>query len=101
MQMKGLKQELAERVVAERSANGGFRSFQEFLVRVRPEPAQVRCLVKAGCCDSIAGEVTRPGLALEGTCPTPGTFVSNRNHAARHAGSPHTVRLYAGKEDPT
>ena len=62
MQIKGVKQELAERVIAERSANGRFRSFQDFLVRVKPEPAQVRYLVKASCCDSIAGEVTRPGL---------------------------------------
>jgi len=62
MQMKGLKQALAARVMAERSANGRFCSFQEFLARVEPEPAQARCLIKAGCCDSIAGEVTRPGL---------------------------------------
>ena len=62
MQIKGLKQEVAARVITERSVNGHFRSFQEFLARVRPEPAQARCLIKAGCCDSIAGEVTRPGL---------------------------------------
>ena len=62
MQLKGLKQELAERLLAERSAKGPYRSFQEFLARVRPEPAQARCLIKASCCDSIAGEVTRPGL---------------------------------------
>ncbi len=62
MQIKGLKQALVTQMLAERSANGRFQSFQEFLARVRPEPAQVRCLIKAGCCDSIAGEVTRPGL---------------------------------------
>jgi error-prone DNA polymerase len=62
MQIKGLKQELVARVIAERSANGRFRSFQEFLARVKLGPAQVRSLIKAGCCDSIAGEVTRPGL---------------------------------------
>ena len=79
MQLKGLKQELAERLLAERSAKGPYRSFQEFLARVRPEPAQARCLIKASCCDSIAGEVTRPGLLWRVHAHRPAAIDTKRN----------------------
>ncbi len=62
MQIKGLMQALAERILAARKAGGSFRSFRDFLARVNPEPTQARVLIKAGCCDSIAGELTRPAL---------------------------------------
>jgi error-prone DNA polymerase len=62
MQTKTLTHAFAEQVIAERAARGPFRSFREFLERVHPEPAQARVLIKAGCFDSIAGDVTRPGL---------------------------------------
>jgi error-prone DNA polymerase len=62
MQLKGLSKALADRLIAERDAHGPFRSFQDFLIRVNPEPAQARLLVRAGCCDSVAGELTRPAL---------------------------------------
>lgn len=62
MQVKTLPKELGEKIVTERTKGGPYRSFQDFLQRVKPEPAQARALVRAGCCDSIAGELTRPAL---------------------------------------
>ncbi|HEY3197082.1 MAG TPA: hypothetical protein VGJ57_03620, partial [Nitrospirales bacterium] len=62
MQVKTLARALVERLVRERSRGGPFQSFHDFLSRVRPEPAQARTLIRAGCCDSIAGELTRPAL---------------------------------------
>ena len=62
MQIKTIPKELGEKIVEERKKNGPYRSFQDFLQRVKPEPAQARALVRAGCCDSIAGELTRPAL---------------------------------------
>ena len=62
MQVKTIPKELGERIIKERTANGPYRSFQDFLDRVKPEPTQARALVRAGSCDSIAGELTRPAL---------------------------------------
>ena len=62
MQVKTIPKALGEKVVEERKNNGPYRSFQDFLKRVGPEPSQARALVRAGCCDSIAGELTRPAL---------------------------------------
>ena len=62
MQIKGLREDVAKEIVAERRANGFYRSLQDFLVRVQPEPAQTALLIKAGCFDSLAGELTRPAL---------------------------------------
>lgn len=62
MQMKTLPEALGKRVVEERTTGGLFRSFQDFLARVQPERAHARALIKAGCCDVIAGELTRPAL---------------------------------------
>ena len=62
MQVKTLERAVVERLIEERSRGGPFRSFHDFLRRLRPEPAQARTLIRAGCCDSIAGELTRPGL---------------------------------------
>jgi len=62
MQMKTLPETLGKRIVEERTTGGLFRSFQDFLARVQPERAHARALIKAGCCDVIAGELTRPAL---------------------------------------
>ncbi|MBX3328979.1 MAG: DNA polymerase III subunit alpha [Nitrospira sp.] len=62
MQVKTIPKELGERIIKERAQNGPYRSFQDFLGRVKPEPAHARALVRAGCCDSIVGELTRPAL---------------------------------------
>jgi len=62
MQIKGLQKELIDAIIEERDTNGLYTSLREFLERVESEPAQTRLLIKTGCFDSIAGEVTRPGL---------------------------------------
>jgi error-prone DNA polymerase len=62
MQVKTLPETLGKRIVKERTNGGRFRSFQEFLDRVKPKPADARTLVRAGCCDSLAGDLTRPAL---------------------------------------
>ena len=62
MQIKHLTRTLADRVIAERTAHGLYRSFLDFLEWVHPEPAQARVLIQAGCLDTIAGELTRPAL---------------------------------------
>ncbi len=62
MQIKGLEEVFAKRIVAERQTNGSFRSLADFLHRLTPDLAQAMLLIQAGCCDSIAGELTRPAL---------------------------------------
>ncbi|HEX5545584.1 MAG TPA: DNA polymerase III subunit alpha, partial [Nitrospira sp.] len=62
MQVKTIPKKLGQRIIEERTKNGPYRSFQDFLRRVKPEPAHAKALVRAGCCDSIAGELTRPAL---------------------------------------
>ena len=62
MQITSLEEAFAKRMVAERHANGPYRSLQDWLGRVKPEMAQATLLIKAGCLDAIAGELTRPAL---------------------------------------
>jgi error-prone DNA polymerase len=62
MQIKHLTRSLTDRILAERKAGGLFRSFADFLNRIEPEPTQTQRLIRAGCCDSLAGELTRPAL---------------------------------------
>ena len=62
MQIRSLREDLAQRIITERQANGLFRSLSDFLDRMKPEISHVKLLIKAGCFDSIAGELTRPAL---------------------------------------
>ena len=62
MHIKELKKEFIEAIIEERTTNGLYASLQEFLDRVKAESAQTRLLIKAGCFDSITGEVTRQML---------------------------------------
>jgi DNA-directed DNA polymerase III PolC len=62
MQIKGLTKALGLHIVEERTRRGFYRSYHDFLTRVDPDPAQARLLIRAGCCDSLAGELTRPAL---------------------------------------
>ncbi|HKT35800.1 MAG TPA: DNA polymerase III subunit alpha, partial [Nitrospira sp.] len=62
MQVKTIPQALGEKIVAERNKTGPYRSFPDFFRRVNPEPAHARTLVRAGCFDSLSGELTRPAL---------------------------------------
>lgn len=90
MQIKTIPKELGTRIIQERTKNGPYRSFQDFLQRVKPEPAQARALVRAGCCDSIAGELTRPALmwrlyagsdATTGPLPIPDDYAAAQKRA--------------------
>ncbi|HBR51758.1 MAG TPA: DNA polymerase III subunit alpha [Nitrospira sp.] len=62
MQIKGFQKDLAKQVIAEREQHGLYRSPSDFLSRVKLDYAQAMLLIKAGCFDSIAGELTRPAL---------------------------------------
>lgn len=62
MQIKGLQEDLAQQLIAERETHGPYRSLSDFLSRVKLDYSQAKLLIKAGCLDSIAGELTRPAL---------------------------------------
>jgi len=62
MQIKGLQEDLAKRIIAEREEHGPYRSLSDFLSRVKLDYSQAKLLIKPGCLDSIAGELTRPAL---------------------------------------
>ena len=62
MQIKSLQEDLTKRLLTDRQTNGLYRSLHDVLDRVKPEIAQATLLIKAGCFDSIAGELTRPAL---------------------------------------
>ena len=62
MQIKGIQEDLVNQIVVERETNGPYRSLSDFLSRVKLDYAQAKVLIKAGCFDSIARELTRPAL---------------------------------------
>jgi error-prone DNA polymerase len=62
MQVKTIPKALAMTIMAERTQGGPYVSFQDFLRRVHLEPAHARALIRAGCCDTLSGELTRPAL---------------------------------------
>lgn len=62
MQIKGLQEAFAKRIMSERQAHGAFRSLADVLHRLTPDLAQATLLIQAGCCDAIAGALTRPAL---------------------------------------
>ena len=62
MQIKGLQEDLAKQLIAEREQHDPYRSLSDFLCRIKLDYAQAKLLIKAGCLDSIAGELTRPAL---------------------------------------
>ncbi len=56
------QEDLAKQLIAEREAHGAHRSLADVLSRNKLEYAQAKLLIKAGCFDSIAGELTRTAL---------------------------------------
>jgi error-prone DNA polymerase len=64
MQVKALSREGRESIMYERSKNGPFTNFEDFLLRVgcHLHLQDVRILIKSGCLDSIANGLTRPSL---------------------------------------
>jgi len=64
MQLKDLSREAMEGIIKERSRHGPFLSLADFLDRTGSHMhlQDVRILIKAGCFDSIAHGIPRPGL---------------------------------------
>jgi error-prone DNA polymerase len=90
MQVKTIPKALGVKIMAERTRGGPYRSFHDFLQRVKPDLAHTRALVRAGCCDSVSGELTRPallwrlyaGLEFEsGPLPVPDDYPASQKRA--------------------
>ncbi len=108
MQVKTIPQDLGTRIVEERTRRGPYRSFHDFLARVGPNEAQARALIRAGCCDSLVGELTRPALLWRlyaassrhsGSWPIPEDYPASRKlaHEIESFGflaSRHPLTLY-------
>ena len=62
MQLKGLREKTLDSILNERKANGAYRSLEEFIYRVDPDPSDLEIFIKAGCFDSIEKSRTRPQL---------------------------------------
>ena len=64
MQVKALSREGRELIICERSKNGSFTGFEDFLHRAgrHLHLQDVRILIKIGCFDSIARGLSRPSL---------------------------------------
>jgi error-prone DNA polymerase len=108
MQVKTIPKALGTTITAERKQAGPYRSFQDFLRRVNPDPAHARALVRAGCFDALSGELTRPALlwrlyagtdAEPGPLPVPDEYstAQKRAHEIESFGflaSRHPLTLY-------
>jgi error-prone DNA polymerase len=108
MQVKTIPKALGTTIVSERRQAGPYRSFQDFLRRVNPDLAHARALVRAGCCDALSGELTRPALlwrlyagrdAASGPLPVPDEYstTQQRAHEIESFGflaSSHPLTLY-------
>ncbi|HWC51297.1 MAG TPA: DNA polymerase III subunit alpha, partial [Nitrospira sp.] len=108
MQVKTIPKSLGTTIVSERTQAGPYRSFQDFLRRVNPDPAHARALVRGGCCDALSGELTRPALlwrlyagrdAASGPLPVPDEYstTQQRAHEIESFGflaSSHPLTLY-------
>ena len=62
MQITELNESCLDDLLEERKAHGPFRSFDDFVRRLRPEPSNTKTLIKAGCFDRIEPNATRPEL---------------------------------------
>jgi error-prone DNA polymerase len=62
MQIKGLSQKIIQTILQIRKQNTAFHSFDHFLERAQPDPADAALLIKAGCFDALEPHTTRPAL---------------------------------------
>jgi len=62
MQLKGLTGRAVRMILDERERHGPFRSFDDFLARVKIGENDISILVKAGCFDALEPQRTRPEL---------------------------------------
>lgn len=112
MQIKGMERPWTDRMLANRKDVGPFRSFDDFCRRMQPKLAQARLLIKAGCFDSIAHGLTRPGLLWHaygcdaneygGVFPNPSDYSEKQKvrHEVETFGFPlsrHPLEVYASR----
>src|SRR6266699_269150 len=79
MQIKGLRDEAIEAIVAERGSGGPFASFDAFLRRVPIDPSDARLLIRAGAFDAVGlgeggaarGSAMGPAGPAAGAAPDP------------------------------
>jgi len=62
MQLAELGAQCVDELIGQREKGGLFSSFDDFIKRVRPNPSDVKVLVKAGCFDRVARGASRPEL---------------------------------------
>ena len=64
MQVKGLRLETIQRIVASREQDGPYRSLEDFLARVPVERDEIESLIKCGALDDVSQKtgLTRPAL---------------------------------------
>lgn len=62
MQIKGLKRQTSEAVVAERKEGGAFHSLEDFLQRVPITLEEAKRMILAGCFDDLEPDSNRPSL---------------------------------------
>ena len=97
MQINGLQEDVVKQLIAERETNGTYRSFSDFVARMKLDMAQTKLLIKAGCFDSIAGELTRPALLwrlLAAQASTPPSYVPIPEAYSFHKSLAHELTLF-------
>ncbi len=97
MQIKGLQEDLAKRIIADREQQGPYRSLSDFLGRVKLDYAQAKLLIKAGCFDSIAGDLTRPALlwrVFAAQATKPPTYIPIPTEYSRQKKLQHELALF-------
>ncbi len=62
LQIRDLSGDFIDKLLAERTSRGDFRSFNDFTTRTGPSYRDIRMLIKSGSLDSIAGELNRPQM---------------------------------------
>ncbi|MEK7469419.1 MAG: hypothetical protein AAB074_18750, partial [Planctomycetota bacterium] len=73
MQVKGLRDDALQAVLAARAKDGPFRDFADFQKRTRLDAADTRLLIRAGALDSLAGGLSRAALLWRSAAPKPAT----------------------------
>ncbi len=61
-QLQSVSKETTKNILKEKETNGPFVSLENFLERVKLNPADIPILVKSGALDSLAGKLNRPQI---------------------------------------
>jgi error-prone DNA polymerase len=62
MQLKGVPEKFVDELLEERACHGLYTSLEDFLRRMPGDLSDLKILVRAGCFDSLAGDLSRPQL---------------------------------------